>query len=184
MDPIRELRNEHRGVETMLGILENMTARYAQELDVDAQDLDAVLEFLSVFVDQCHHGKEEEFLFPALEAAGVPKDHGPIGVMLQEHQQGRRLVAELGDVSEKLKFGDRSAGKTIAKIYADYVDLLKQHIEKEESILFHMAEDMLGSGKKYELWEAFEKLEKERIGPGRHEAFHQLLDRLQQAYCG
>ncbi|MCF8044745.1 MAG: hemerythrin domain-containing protein [Desulfarculaceae bacterium] len=184
MDPIGELKNEHRGVETMLGILENVAARYAQDLNVEAKDLDAMLEFLNVFVDQCHHGKEEEFLFPALEAAGVPKDQGPIGEMLQEHQQGRRLVAKLREASEKLASGDSSAGKTIAKTVPDYVDLLNRHIEKEESILFQMADNMLDSEKKHELWEAFEELEKERIGPGRHEAFHQLLDRLQQTYGG
>jgi hemerythrin-like domain-containing protein len=35
------------------------------------------MEFLTVFVDKCHHGKEEEFLFPALEAAGIAREGGP-----------------------------------------------------------------------------------------------------------
>ena len=53
------------------------------------------MDFLSIFVDKCHHGKEEEFLFPALEAKGVKREGGPIGVMLHEHEQGRGLVAML-----------------------------------------------------------------------------------------
>jgi hemerythrin-like domain-containing protein len=182
MDPIADLRNEHRGVETMLGIIENLTTRLAKGRNINTNDLDSILEFLTVFVDQCHHGKEEEFLFPALETAGVPRDQGPIGVMLQEHDQGRRLVAELRQAADKLISGDSKAEKTIENKGMDYVGLLYSHIEKEESVLFHMADDLLSPEKKHELWDAFEKLEKERIGPGRHEAFHQLLDQLDQTY--
>jgi hemerythrin-like domain-containing protein len=36
-----------------------------------------MMEFLSVFADTCHHGKEEDFLFPGLEAAGIPNEGGP-----------------------------------------------------------------------------------------------------------
>jgi hemerythrin-like domain-containing protein len=182
MDPIADLRNEHRGVETMLGIIEKLTAQLAKTQNINTNDLDSILEFLTVFVDQCHHGKEEKFLFPALEASGMPRDQGPIGVMLQEHEQGRQLVAELRQAADKLVSGDSKAGKTIENKGMEYVDLLYRHIEKEESVLFHMADDLLSPGKKHELWDAFEKLEKERIGPGRHEAFHQLLERLDQTY--
>lgn len=184
MEPITELKNEHRGVETMLRIIEAVSKRYAGGHEVDAGDFDAILEFLTVFVDRCHHGKEEDFLFPALEAAGVPRDQGPIGILLQEHEQGRRLVAGLRDAAKDFTSGDKAAGKTIEKTALDYVDLLGQHIEKEESVLFPMAADMLGADKQAELSEAFEKLEEDRIGPGKHEEFHQLLHRLKQVYIG
>lgn len=42
--------------------------------NVPAEELKGIMEFLTVFVDKCHHGKEEDFLFPALEAAGIAKD--------------------------------------------------------------------------------------------------------------
>ena len=184
MEPIEELKNEHRGVETMLRIIEAISKRYAGGHEVDNRDFDAILEFLTVFVDRCHHGKEEDFLFPALEAAGVPRDQGPIGVLLHEHEQGRQLVVQLRDAAEKFISGDKAAGKTVEKTAMDYVDLLGRHIEKEEGVLFQMALDMLGPDKKAELSGAFEKLEQDRIGPGKHEEFHQLLHRLKQIYSG
>ena len=49
-------------------------------------------------------------------------------------------------------------------------------------MLFPMALYMLGTDKQAELSEAFEKLEEDRIGPGKHEEFHQLLHRLKQVY--
>jgi hemerythrin-like domain-containing protein len=54
-----------------------------------------ILDFLVVFVDKCHHGKEEGLLFPALEAVGVSRNGGPIGVLLEEHRKGRSLTAEM-----------------------------------------------------------------------------------------
>ncbi len=123
MEPIEELKNEHRGVETMLRIIEAVSKRYADGHEVDNRDFDAILEFLTVFVDRCHHGKEEDFLFPALEAAGVPRDQGPIGVLLHEHEQGRQLVAQLRDAAETFMSGDKAAGKTIEKTALEVVPL-------------------------------------------------------------
>lgn len=182
MGPIADLKEEHQGVKTMLRIIEAASKRYGGGHEVDTRDFDAILEFLTVFVDRCHHGKEEDFLFPALEAAGVPRDQGPIGVLLHEHEQGRRLVAGLRNAAKDFTPGDKTAGKTIEKTALDYVALLGSHIEKEESVLFPMAVDMLGTDKQAELSEAFEKLEEERIGSGKHEEFHQLLHRLKQVY--
>jgi hemerythrin-like domain-containing protein len=67
-------------------------------------------------------------------------------------------------------------------IVDEYVALLTQHIEKENNVLFAMADAKLDTAKDNELFEAFEQLEKERIGPGKHEAFHALLNRLEHEY--
>jgi hemerythrin-like domain-containing protein len=50
------------------------------------------VDFVRNFADRCHHAKEEENLFPRMEARGVPRDGGPIGVMLFEHEEGRAYV--------------------------------------------------------------------------------------------
>lgn len=128
MEPITDLKEEHQGVETMLQIIEAVSKRYAGGHEVDTRDFDAILEFLTVFVDRCHHGKEEDFLFPALEAAGVPRDQGPIGVLLHEHEQGRQLVAGLRDAAENFLSGDKAAGKTVEQAALDYVALLVNNI--------------------------------------------------------
>jgi hemerythrin-like domain-containing protein len=140
------------------------------------------MEFLTIFVDRCHHGKEEEFFFPALEAAGVPREGGPIGVMLSEHEKGRKLVARLKQLLAGYQSGDKQAASGIQQTIKDYVDLLKQHIAKEDKVLFPMADAKLDANQDTALFEAFERLERERIGEGRHEAFHALLDQLQDTY--
>jgi hemerythrin-like domain-containing protein len=60
--------------------------------------------------------------------------------------------------------------------------LLKDHIEKENSVLFMMADSRLSEKRQDELFEGFEKIEEERIGVGKHEEFHGLLKKLSGAY--
>jgi hemerythrin-like domain-containing protein len=177
-----ELKQEHEGIEIMLRVLRAVADKFKQDEHVNPEHLDGILEFLSIFVDKCHHGKEEEFLFPALEVAGVPREGGPIGVMLNEHEQGRKLVAKLKTALADCQSGKNADTSKVQWIINEYVKLLTQHIAKENTVLFPMADDKVDSNKDTELFESFEQLERERIGVGKHEEFHGLLDRLKDAY--
>ncbi|MFO7687149.1 MAG: hemerythrin domain-containing protein [Desulfobacterales bacterium] len=182
MKVTQELKNEHRGIEQMLRVLSAISEKVGRGAPLHAEHMDGIMEFLAVFVDKCHHGKEEEFLFPALEAAGVPREGGPIGVLLNEHEQGRQLVALLKGFVADYRSGDPQAGAGIQRVAKEYVELLKQHIAKEDNVLFPMADAKLDAARDTKLFEDFEKLERERIGVGKHEAFHALLDQLQGIY--
>lgn len=182
MKATNELKNEHQGIELMLRILQSVADKFERGEKVNTEHLDGILEFLSIFVDKCHHGKEEEFLFPALEDAGVLNTGGPIGVMLSEHEQGRKLVARLKDAVTSYKTGDKRIAVRAQLIINEYAALLTQHIAKENTVLFPMADAKLDAAKDAELFKAFERLENERIGPGKHEHFHELLHRLNDKY--
>jgi hemerythrin-like domain-containing protein len=182
MKATEELKKEHRGVELMLRILTAVSERLGRGEALHIKHMEGIMEFLAVFVDKCHHGKEEEFLFPALEAADVPREGGPIGILLNEHEQGRQLVARLKGFVAGYRSGDPQAGAGIQRVAKEYVDLLNQHIAKEDNVLFPMADDRLEARQDAVLFEAFEQLERERIGAGKHEAFHALLDQLQGIY--
>ncbi|MDX9787650.1 MAG: hemerythrin domain-containing protein [Desulfobacterales bacterium] len=182
MKATEELKKEHEGIALMLRVLQTVGDQLKHGESVDTEHLDGILEFLTIFVDKCHHGKEEDFLFPALEVAGVPREGGPIGVMLSEHEQGRKLVARLKDAVIENKSRDKANAANVQRIINEYVALLTQHIAKENTVLFPMADAKLDAKKDTELFEAFEQLERERIGVGKHDEFHALLDRLQNTY--
>jgi hemerythrin-like domain-containing protein len=177
-----ELRKEHEGILLMLQILKAVSEKIQGGHPIDPGDLDKIVEFLSVFADKCHHGKEEEFLFPALEASGVPNKGGPIAVMLEEHQIGRKLITKLKESVGLIKSGAKEAAIDFVSAANEYIGLLDQHIAKENNIIFLMADRMLGSPKDDELFTSFEKLERDRIGEGKHEEFHALLKRLRDKY--
>ncbi|MFZ0727462.1 MAG: hemerythrin domain-containing protein, partial [Desulfobacterales bacterium] len=110
MNAIEDLTAEHEAVRLTLRILDIIRGDIDRCGEIKNDDhIDNLLEFFSVFVDKCHHGKEEKLLFPALEAVGVGREGGPIGVMLAEHRQGRELVAEMAAATADFRQGEAAA---------------------------------------------------------------------------
>ncbi len=181
MKATNELKNEHQGVKLMLRVLRKLSAKAERGEYLAQEHLDGILEFLTVFVDTCHHGKEEEFLFPALETAGLQKKEELIGALLEEHEQGRLLVSDLRKASASLQKDPGDAG-SFCSAANEYAMLLTKHIDKEDNELFPWAETMLSEDTDTKLFDSFEKLERERIGAGKHEAFHELLEDLEREY--
>jgi hemerythrin-like domain-containing protein len=181
MKATKQLRDEHEGVMLMLQILSEVSRQFHATGRVNEEHFTGILEFLKVFVDQCHHEKEEELLFPALVHSGIPQD-GPIAVMLYEHEMGRKYVRVITEAFERHRFKDATAAAAIEQHALDYIELLTDHIDKENNILFAMADDRLSQEKQDELFDGFEKIEASRIGPGKHAEFHALLGMLSGIY--
>jgi hemerythrin-like domain-containing protein len=182
MTPTEELKEEHQGILLMLKILEKVCVKLESKETVDPDHLERIVEFFQVFADKCHHGKEEGLLFPEMEKSGVPKERGPIGVMLIEHDQGRANVRGMAKAAASFKKNDPHAPAEFAKNARDYIALLTQHIDKENNILFPMGDRVISKEKQGDLVKSFETLEREKIGVGTHEEFHKLLHQLQEIY--
>jgi hemerythrin-like domain-containing protein len=180
MRATQQLINEHQGITLMLDVMRNITDSISAKKELNAGHLENIINFLKVFIDQCHHGKEEKLLFPAMVDKGVPKEGGPIAVMLHEHAIGRTFIKKLSTAFDEYKAGEKNALLQIANAMNSYIALLTNHIFKENNVLFPMADRVLPDQE--QLYDKFEKLEKEEIGHGRHEEFHQLLNHLKQTY--
>lgn len=115
-------------------------------------------------------------MFLEMEKAGVPREEGPIEVMLTEHNIGRDYVKKMGEAVNKSLFSQFSQN---AK---GYIELLTEHIGKKDDILYPIADSHLAPETQNELLEKFEKVEEEKIGHGKHEKFHRLLYRLKETY--
>lgn len=140
--PTGVLREEHRCIVRVLDVLERLLAR-AQRGDWDFDTLDDCVAFFRLFADACHHGKEEDLLFPALEEQGMPRDAGPIAVMLMEHQRGRAFVAQMAGACAGARGGDIDDRAKLINAGRGYIDLLRQHILKEDNVLFNMADQIV-----------------------------------------
>jgi hemerythrin-like domain-containing protein len=145
---------------------------------VDTDKVAKIVDFFRVFVDKCHHSKEERKLFPKLQELGMPSNGGPIAVMLHEHTLGRSEVAAIADALAKFSGGDASAAQTVAAHLIAYSNLLRSHIDKENNVLFAMADNILSFADEEELSGAFEAIEAEEIGAGVHEQYHQFAHEL------
>ena len=182
MKPTEILIREHMAIRRALRILGQICEKWQSGEGVNTDHLSQILEFIRVFSDQCHHGKEEGCLFPALVEAGVQKEGGPVGAMLMEHQMGRGYVREMGEALEQYKKGDSQSASQFIGSAQNYMSLLEHHIMKENNILFPMADQVLSALKQIEISKGFERIEEEKIGLGRHESFHALLEQLSKIY--
>jgi hemerythrin-like domain-containing protein len=181
MNAMQQLRSEHEGIKVMLRILERICNELESDSSLNKEHFDVILDFLKVFVDQCHHGKEEDLLFPVLVTAGVPKD-GHIAMMLEDHETGRNYVKAMSDAYAAYSGGEKASHEAVRHNALAYISLMRDHIEKENNILFVMAESFLSEITQDELVGGFERIEGERIGVGKHEEFHSLLDRFSKIY--
>ncbi len=174
---IDDLVHEHDAILFALKILDAIGQRLDAGLPTERNDLAAFIGFLKEFADKCHHGKEEGILFPAMVAAGVPTQNGPVGVLLDEHAQGREWIRTM---EASLQPGLDAAAFTRAA--HAYSTLLQAHIRKENEILFPMAEKLLSPDQLDALFDAFEAHEANVIGKGRHEQLHAMLKDLKAKY--
>ncbi len=180
MKATEDLKNEHVHILAMIKVMETICDRLESNIRVPSEHLDMVLDFIRGFADRCHHAKEEDVLFPALEQAGIPREGGPVGVMLHEHTRGRELVKGLAEGVKTYKGSGEASG--IVENARSYADLLRQHIYKEDNVLFMMADERLSAEEQDRLFEEFERIEKERIGEGMHEKYHEMLHSLMEMY--
>ena len=182
MAVIKELKNEHEAVLLAIRILDQITTRLKSGQTVELKHFDQILEFLDVFVDKCHHSKEENVLFPAMEAADIPREGGPIAAMLYEHEQGRSLVQGLRSGVEGYRVGKESSAAEIIANAQKYGKLIATHIDKENNVLYVMAERVLSAEKLVEMEAAFSRIEEIQVGPNKHEEFHATLHALKSVY--
>jgi hemerythrin-like domain-containing protein len=182
MSPTEDLIHEHKAIKIMLSIMSKIAENIKTNKGFEINDIEKIIDFLKTFADRCHHGKEETALFPALVAAGIPNENGPVGMMLHEHTLGRGYIKEISVGVENCKMGNTRSGELIADSLSNYVNLLQNHIQKEENVLFQMANRVLNEQKQKDLYEQFEKIEEEVVGHGVHEQYHELLKQLKNKY--
>jgi hemerythrin-like domain-containing protein len=141
--PTAILRDQHRNILKVADILEEVLSNEREPGAFDYKAIELCIDFIRLYADALHHGKEEDLLFPELEARGMPRDSGPIAVMLQEHQQGRVYVKHMRDAFEPARGGDQDAAKRLLHAGLGYVSLIRGHILKEDNVLFGMADQMI-----------------------------------------
>lgn len=181
MLPTDDLMSEHRVIERMLGILTTASNRLEKGQDIDPQLYLGAVDFLKNFADKCHHTKEEKLLFEKMMERGVSGEVGPIAVMMREHQDGRAHVKNLDKLSKE-KMSEKTREGLIKSSRA-YVDLLSKHIQKEDSVLYPLANQILDKEDQKELEKGFEEVEEKVMGPGVHERYHQMIEEWEEKFA-
>gem|GEM_PF-3531489 len=176
------LKWEHDDVRGLLKILQAMTLRLVDGRRVDLEDLEWIFEFNRDYVDRFHHGREEYILYSSLKDEGVPEC--PLSELFAEHEITRSLAKVIRGYIEDYK--QQEAGSRIPPEIIEgclsYIDLLLDHMDKEEKIFFPLADECFTKEAQERMAEKFQTFELERIGLGRKEELRTLIDHLKNFY--
>jgi hemerythrin-like domain-containing protein len=178
MLPTQVLEHEHEVILKMLEVIRAI----ARSGEIEVKTGQEIIDFIRNFSDHCHHAKEEKILFIEAEKYGVPAEGGPIGMMLIEHDEGRGYVKKMDQALQKVKKGDSKAWSEYFENAQNFAGLLEQHISKENQILYPMINMHLPEEIQRETTKKFEKVEKEEVGEGVHQKYHNLVEELEKKY--
>ena len=135
------LRHDHKLIEKVLDALDTTIKLLKDGKQIPEEILLPTLDFTQNFTDVCHHGKEEEALFPALEKAGMPTNMGPIRMMLIDHERTKEIVTHI--VKSSKKYLESGISNYLIESLELYVQHVTEHLWKENNRLFMMADARL-----------------------------------------
>lgn len=182
MEPLTMLMNEHRVIEKVLDCLEVIANQAQDDHRLDGDSAAQAIDFFRSYADKCHHAKEEDELFPLLESKGFSPEEGPTGVMRIEHDEGRGYIRYMADNLEAAADGGADALECFTINAKRYVDMLRMHIQKEDTCLYPMAEEAISESESKELKRVFEDLRVNKIGVETITKYEDIADALAEKF--
>ena len=163
-DVTKVMSEEHQLILRMITLVENNTALMENRQFRNWQFFLDAVDFIRNYADRFHHAKEEDVLFVALVKNGMPEKQSPIEAMLMEHDHGRAFVCNIEDAATRTLAGELGLVPVIAENAKNYAELLRNHIDKEDNILYPLAERVLPEDVRADILEAYQRAEKEASG--------------------
>lgn len=137
MMPIGPMMIEHRLIERMIRIMDAGLVTMKTGGKADPAFIEIAVDFIRIYADRCHHGKEEDILFRELKKKNMSREHKKVmGELIEEHKEGRRVTAELIEANRRHLAGDSKAKDDILRCMQTLVDFYPRHIEKEDKHFF------------------------------------------------
>ncbi len=173
------LTREHRTIEKVVVVMGRILEQLGSGRSIDAEILRDLLDFFRIFCDQFHQGREESYLFPLLEARGVPSTSCPIEVLREEHGNSPLLVDDLSSAVADYLANRQSSTLKLIDTLQNLVTFLPAHLWKEEYLLLPMAEKILSAADQEKLLQQFDLAELD-MGGSINSEFEALADNLSE----
>ena len=170
----QNLENDHVQILRLIEIMEQIT----QSANPNVEHLETIVKVIREFADGLHHAKEEQLLFPLMVQKGFSNQSGPVAIMLHDHAEGRNFVKGMSENISLFRNGDSNALQFIYSNMQGYADLLKNHIAKENNVLFRMADNAFSISEQESLLHDFIKVENKQENGYSKDDYIALIDRL------
>ncbi len=170
------LRQDHDIIKKVLKATDACIKLLKEGKEIPHAILLDTVDFITNFVDRCHHAKEEQGLFPALEATGMPRENSAIGTMLKEHEEARKIAEQIKNAVESYIQGKSEESRSKIIQYCEaYVNHIDRHILKEDTRLFIIAERRL-KGKEDDVKKMVDSVELEKVGAEGRKQYEEKAD--------
>lgn len=164
---------EHRLIERMLLVIKGVLVQIESNHKVDPVFIDAAVDFIQVYADQTHHGKEEDILFRELNKKELTvEDRQIMEELIEEHVFGRQTTKALVEANIRYRNGDESAITDIAANLKILTEFYPKHIEKEDDIFFPSSRKYFTDQEDQSMLSEFWEFDRQMI----HEKYKSLID--------
>ncbi len=177
MKATADLKKEHEIICSVAEAVARKGEEFINTGQFDDRFLEKALEFFTVFVDRCHHGKEENHLFARINEYDIAEAKPKVVELIREHETGRNLIREISEIrknNDEPSAKARQLGETLRRYYG----FIKEHIEKEDNGLFPLADAYLSVKDQEDVKDAFDRFEEEEMGKGTHERIHAIAEEI------
>ena len=131
---------EHRLIEKMLKVVQRKLEHAVQTQSIDPYFVDTSVDFIRVYADRTHHGKEEDILFRDLRRKKLSDDHQRLmNELIEEHAFSRETTKALVEVNARYRNGDPSALAEVTAHLKTLIGFYPKHIKKEDAVFFPTA---------------------------------------------
>ncbi|MFX0011163.1 MAG: hemerythrin domain-containing protein [Candidatus Hermodarchaeota archaeon] len=137
MLPFGPLMAEHRIIEKMIALMEREIEKMKEYNKANPLFIDTAVDFIRMYADRTHHGKEEDILFRELKKKNLSPNHSKImEELIEEHIWAREKVSKLVDAKKSYSKGNIDAVNEIVHLMSDLTNFYPQHIKKEDKNFF------------------------------------------------
>jgi hemerythrin-like domain-containing protein len=169
---------EHRLIERMLSVIKDALAEIESTHRVDPVFVDTAVDFIRIYADRTHHGKEENILFRELEKRPLsPEDRRVMDELIEEHVFGRQTTKALVDANRRYRNGDETALADIADKLKILVAFYPKHIEKEDRVFFPAARAYLTNPEDQAMLAEFWEFDRKMI----HEKYESVVEGMKRS---
>jgi len=170
-----QLMIEHRFIERMLRVIGDEIQQIKLTKRVDSLLVDTVVDFIRIYADRTHHGKEEDILFRDLRKRPLSDgDQRIMEELIEEHSLGRQITNALFDANMLYRSGEKFALDEITHNFQALVDLYPRHIEKEDNVFFPAARSYFTDEEDMNMLTEFWDFDRKMI----HEKYKSVVEKL------
>ena len=169
---------EHRLIERMLSVIKDALVQIESSHRVDPVFVDTAVDFIRIYADRTHHGKEEEILFRDLDKRPLSaEDRRVMNELIEDHVFGRKITKALVDANSRYRNGDEIALAEIAEKLQTLVEFYPKHIEKEDKVFFPAARAYLTDSEDQAMLAEYWEFDRKMI----HEKYEALVEGLKRS---